>query len=100
MPGNPTIEQWLADFAGGAGSKGDFNGPTDEQILNSILHAAARVSGTSATRSPPAGTGPDYSETAAFFHQLWTDLGIRPVRALCGADLVLRWRPPTRIPAS
>lgn len=78
MPGNPIIEQWLAAYADGAGVAGvDYNGPTEEQILNStnILQQGFWDFGNP---SPPAGTGPDFSQLTADFHQLWTDLGLQP----------------------
>jgi hypothetical protein len=76
MPGNPTIDTWLNDFATGLPQE-TFNGPTAEQIQNSIL-LLQQGYWDFGNPYPPAGTGPDYSQTAAFFHQLWTDLGITP----------------------
>jgi hypothetical protein len=78
MPGNPIIDEWLAAYANGAGVAGvDYNGPTEEQILNSIkiLQQGYWDFGNP---SPPAGSGPDFSQLTAFFHQLWTDLGFQP----------------------
>jgi hypothetical protein len=78
MPGNPIIEEWLAAYADGAGVAGvDYNGPTDEQILNSV-NILQQGFWDFGNPSPPAGTGPDFSEVTAFFHQLWTDLGLQP----------------------
>jgi hypothetical protein len=78
MPGNPIIEQWLAAYADGAGVAGvDYNGPTEEQILNSV-NILQQGFWDFGNPSPPAGTGPDFSELTAFFHQLWTDLGLQP----------------------
>src|ERR1700733_8969453 len=78
MPGNPIIDEWLAAYADGAGVAGvDYNGPTEEQILNSIkiLQQGYWDFGNP---SPPAGSGPDFTQLTAFFHQLWTDLGFQP----------------------
>jgi hypothetical protein len=78
MPGNPTIDEWLSAYDNGAGVAGvDYNGPTAEQIQNSIslLQQGYWDFGNP---YPPAGTGPDYSATAAMFHQFWLDLGITP----------------------
>jgi hypothetical protein len=78
MPGNPIIEQWLAAYADGAGVAGvDYNGPTDAQIVNSI-NILQQGFWDFGNPSPPAGSGPDFSQLTAFFHQLWTDLGFQP----------------------
>ena len=78
MPGNPTIDEWLADFnAVGGGPQITYNDPTEAQILNSvaILQQGYWDFGNP---DPPAGTGPDFSQVSSFFYQLWTDLGITP----------------------
>jgi hypothetical protein len=87
MPGNPIIDQWLADYANGAGVAGvDYNGPTEEQILNSIgiLQQGPWDFGNP---SPPAGTGPDFSQLTALFYQLWTDLGLQPGQAVAASAI-------------
>ena len=78
MPGNPIIEQWLTAYADGAGVAGvDYNGPTEAQILNSI-NILQQGFWDFGNPSPPVGSGPDFTELTAFFHQLWTDLGLQP----------------------
>jgi hypothetical protein len=87
MPGNPIIDQWLAGYANGAGVAGvDYNGPTEEQILNSIgiLQQGPWDFGNP---SPPAGTGPDFSQLTALFYQLWTDLGLQPGQAVAASAI-------------
>jgi hypothetical protein len=87
MPGNPIIDQWLADYANGTGVAGvDYNGPTEEQILNSIsiLQQGPWDFGNP---SPPAGTGPDFSQLTALFYQLWTDLGLQPGQAVAASAI-------------
>jgi hypothetical protein len=85
MPGNPIIEQWLDAYADGAGVAGiDYNGPTEEQIHNSI-NILQQGFWDFGNPSPPAGTGPDFSELTAFFHQLWTDLGFQPGEGVAAA---------------
>jgi hypothetical protein len=87
MPGNPIIDQWLAAYANGTGVAGvDYNGPTEEQILNSIkiLQQGFWDFGNP---SPPAGTGPDFSQLTAFFHQLWTDLGLQPGQGVAASAI-------------
>jgi hypothetical protein len=99
MPGNPIIEQWLAAYADGAGIAGvDYNGPTEEQILNSI-NILQQGFWDFGNPSPPVGSGPDFSPLTAFFHQLWTDLGLQPGEGLSAsatepaAALVSGWDP-------
>src|ERR1700744_842571 len=78
MPGNPIINEWLTAFNDPTGGPGiSYNDPTMAQILNSvaILQQGYWDFGNPA---PPAGTGPDFSQVASFFYQLWTDLGITP----------------------
>jgi hypothetical protein len=87
MPGNPIIEQWLADYANGTGVAGvDYNGPTEEQILNSIA-ILQQGPWDFGNPSPPAGTGPDFTELTAFFHQLWTDLGLQPGQGVAASAI-------------
>ena len=87
MPGNPIIDQWLADYANGAGVAGvDYNGPTEEQILNSIA-ILQQGPWDFGNPSPPAGTGPDFTELTAFFHQLWTDLGLQPGQGVAASAI-------------
>jgi hypothetical protein len=86
MPGNPIIDEWLAAYANGAGVAGvDYNGPTEEQILNSvqILQQGFWDFGNP---SPPAGTGPDFTQVADFFHQLYEDIGITPGQGVAAAS--------------
>jgi hypothetical protein len=91
MPGNPIIDQWLAAYADGAGVAGvDYNGPTEQQILNSV-NILQQGFWDFGNPSPPAGTGPDFSQLTAFFHQLWTDLGLQP-----GEGVAARRTPPRR----
>jgi hypothetical protein len=78
MPGNPIINEWLTAFNDPTGGPTlSFNGPTEEQILNSIqvLQQGPWDFGNAA---PPAGSGPDLSSLAPSFYQLWTDLGLQP----------------------
>jgi hypothetical protein len=80
VPGtpNPIIDQWLADVANPLGGPGiSFNGPTEEQILNSV-NILQQGFWDFGNPSPPAGTGPDFSQVSAFFQQLYLDLGIQP----------------------
>ncbi|HEY2196408.1 MAG TPA: hypothetical protein VGH69_01685 [Mycobacterium sp.] len=87
MPGNPIIDQWLADYANGAGVAGvDYNGPTEEQILNSIA-ILQQGFWDFGNPSPPAGTGPDFSQLTAFFYQLWTDLGLEPGQGVAASAI-------------
>jgi hypothetical protein len=76
FPGNPTIDTWLTDFTTGAAQE-TYNGPTQDQITNSI-NLLQQGYWDFGNPYPPAGTGPDYSDVASFFHQFWTDLGITP----------------------
>ena len=76
MPGNPTIDTWLNDFATGLPQE-TYNGPTAEQIQTSI-NLLQQGYWDFGNPYPPAGTGPDYTQTAQLFYQLWTDLGITP----------------------
>lgn len=85
MPGNPIINEWLTavnDPTGGPSLS--FNGPTEEQILNSIqvLQQGPWDFGNAA---PPAGSGPDLSSLAPSFYQLWTDLGLQPGQGVAAA---------------
>src|SRR3984957_12896833 len=78
MPGNPIINEWLTAFNDPTGGPGiSYNDPTEAQILNSvaILQQGYWDFGNP---SPPAGSGPDFSQVSSFFYQLWTDLGITP----------------------
>jgi hypothetical protein len=78
MPGNPIINEWLTAYDNGAGVAGiDYNGPTEAQILRSV-ELLQQGYWDFGNPYPPAGTGPDYTQTAQFFYQLWTDLGITP----------------------
>jgi hypothetical protein len=71
-PGNADIQTWLAAFA-----SGQANVPTDEQIQNSI-QILQQPFWDFDNPSPPAGTGPDFSQLTAQFYQFWTDLGLNP----------------------
>jgi hypothetical protein len=87
MPGNPIIDEWLADYNNGAGlPQVDYNGPTEAQILNSV-NLLQQGYWDFGNPYPPAGTGPDYSQTAQFFYQLWTDLGITPGQGTAAASV-------------
>jgi hypothetical protein len=76
MPNNPIITEWLNDIATGLPQQ-TYNDPTEAQIQNSIA-LLQQGYWDFGNPYPPAGTGPDYTDTAAFFHQFWTDLGITP----------------------
>jgi hypothetical protein len=85
MPGNPTIDAWLNDVATGAPGV-TYNDPTEAQILNSI-NILQQGYWDFGNPEPPAGSGPDYTSTAQFFYQLWTDLGITPGQGVAAASV-------------
>jgi hypothetical protein len=96
LPGNPIIDQWLADYANGSGVAGvDYNGPTEAQILNSIA-VLQQGYWDFGNPSPPAGSGPDLSALAPYFFQLWTDLGITPGQGVAAASTTT---PTTSLPS-
>jgi hypothetical protein len=85
MPNNPIITEWLNDFATGLPQE-TYNGPTEAQIENSIA-LLQQGYWDFGNPYPPAGTGPDFTQTAQFFYQLWTDLGITPGTGSAAASL-------------
>lgn len=71
-PGNETIETWLNAYDNGVA-----NVPTEDQIQRAI-EILQQGFWDFDNPSPPAGSGPDYTETAQWFYNLWTSLGFDP----------------------
>jgi hypothetical protein len=71
-PGNETIETWLNAYDNGVA-----NVPTDDQIQRAI-EVLQQGFWDFDNPSPPAGSGPDYTETAQWFYNFWTSLGLDP----------------------
>jgi hypothetical protein len=79
MPGNPVINEWLADYAGGAGAPdGGANVPSEATILNSIAllqnHNFWDFQDVPYVGHNAPGTF-DLATLAPEFHQFWTELG-------------------------
>lgn len=79
MPGNPVINEWLANYAGGsAGPDGGVNGPTAEQIATSIALLQNQNFWDFANPAYLGQNTPgsfDLATLAPEFHQFWTELG-------------------------
>jgi hypothetical protein len=71
-PGNETIESWLSAYDNGVA-----NIPTEDQIQRAI-EILQQGFWDFENPSPPAGSGPDYTETAQRFYNFWTSLGFDP----------------------
>jgi hypothetical protein len=80
-PGNETIGTWLDAFDNGVA-----NVPTDEQIARSI-EILQQGFWSFGNPVPPAGTGPDYTETTAQWYQFWTSLGFDPTNNPAASDV-------------
>ena len=80
-PGNETIGTWLDAYDNGVA-----NVPTEEQIQRSI-DILQQGFWSFGNPSPEPGTGPDYTETAAQWYQVWTSLGFDPSNNLAPGDL-------------
>jgi hypothetical protein len=79
MPGNPVINEWLADYAGGAGAPdGGANVPSQATIENSIAllqnHNFWDFQDPSYAGNNTPGSF-DVATLAPLFHQFWTELG-------------------------
>ncbi|MGB6209871.1 hypothetical protein [Mycobacterium sp.] len=79
MPGNPVINEWLADYAGGAGAPdGGANVPSEATILNSIAllqnHNFWDFQDAPYVGNNTPGTF-DLATLAPEFHQFWEQLG-------------------------
>jgi hypothetical protein len=71
-PGNETIETWLNAYDNGVA-----NVPTEDQIQRAI-EVLQQGFWDFDNPSPPAGSGPDFTETAQWFYNFWTSLGFDP----------------------
>ena len=71
-PGNETIETWLNAYDNGVA-----NVPTEDQIQRAI-EVLQQGFWDFDNPSAPAGSGPDYTETAQWFYNVWTSLGLDP----------------------
>jgi hypothetical protein len=71
-PGNETIEAWLNAYDNGVA-----NVPTEDQIQRAI-EVLQQGFWDFDNPSPPAGSGPDFTETAQWFYNFWTSLGFDP----------------------
>ena len=71
-PGNETIETWLNAYDNGVA-----NVPTEDQIQRAI-EILQQGFWDFDNPSSPAGSGPDYTETAQWFYNFWTSLGFDP----------------------
>jgi hypothetical protein len=71
-PGNETIETWLNAYDNGVA-----NVPTEDQIQRAI-EVLQQGFWDFDNPSAPAGSGPDYTETAQWFYNFWTSLGFDP----------------------
>lgn len=79
MPGNPVINEWLADYAGGAGAPdGGANVPSEATILNSVA-LLQNHNFWDFQDAPYVGNNTpgsfDIATLAPEFHQFWTELG-------------------------
>jgi hypothetical protein len=79
-PGNETIETWLNAYDNGVA-----NVPTEDQIQRAI-EILQQGFWDFDNSSPPAGSGPDYTETAQWFYSFWTSLGLDPSNNLAPGD--------------
>lgn len=73
MPGNPVIDEWLAEYAAGTA-----NVPTEEQIQTSIALLQNQGFWDFANPSYAGNNAPgsfDLASLAPEFHQFWTELG-------------------------
>ncbi|WIM89860.1 hypothetical protein PT015_10775 [Candidatus Mycobacterium wuenschmannii] len=71
-PGNDNITTWLEAYDNGVA-----NVPTEEQIENSI-RLLQQGFWSFGNPQPPAGSGPDYTQTVADFRAFWESLGFDP----------------------
>jgi hypothetical protein len=79
MPGNPVINEWLADYAGGSGAPdGGANVPSEATIQQSIA-LLQNNSFWDFGNAPYVGENTpgsfDLATLAPEFHQFWTELG-------------------------